>query len=108
VTAPGVLVHVPERARRGDIIEIKTLVSHTMETGFRRTERGAVIARDIVRQFACHYNGVEVFRAELYPAIAANPYIVFHTVAADSGTIEFTWMGDNGFAVTDSVSIEVQ
>ena len=32
------LINVPARARRGEIIEIKTLISHVMETGFRRTQ----------------------------------------------------------------------
>ena len=102
------LINVPPRARRGEIIEIKTLVSHTMETGFRRTQLGALIPRDIIRRFACTYNGTEVFRAELHPAISANPFIVFSTVAVESGTLEFHWAGDNGFSVTQSTAIVVE
>ncbi|HYB44778.1 MAG TPA: thiosulfate oxidation carrier complex protein SoxZ [Candidatus Methylomirabilis sp.] len=101
------LINVPERARRGEIIEIKTLVSHPMETGYRRSQLGTPIPRDIIRQFVCSYNGVEVFRAELHPAIAANPFIAFSTVATESGTIAFQWTGDNGFAVMESASIAV-
>ncbi len=101
------LVTVPPTAKRGEIIEIKTLVSHTMETGYRRTERGASIPRDIVRLFVCSYNGVEIFSAELHPAISANPYIAFSTVATESGTIAFHWKGDNGFAVSSSATITV-
>ena len=101
------LVNVPARARRGEIVEIKTLVSHPMETGYRRTQLGAVIPRDIVRRFVCAYNGTEVFRADLHPAIAANPFIVFTTVATESGTLTFTWTGDQGFALTETASITV-
>ena len=101
------LVTVPPTAKRGEIIEIKTLVSHTMETGYRRTERGTSIPRDIVRLFVCSYNGVEIFSAELHPAISANPYIAFSTVATESGTIAFHWKGDNGFAVSSSATITV-
>ena len=101
------LINVPARAKRGEVIEIKTLISHTMETGFRRTQLGAVIPRDIIRRFVCTYNGTEVFRAELHPAIAANPFIGFTTVATESGTIAFHWTGDNGFSVTESVAITV-
>ena len=68
----NVLVNVPARARRGEIVEIKTLVSHVMETGYRRTQVGGTIPRDIIRLFVCTYNGAEVFRAELHPAISAN------------------------------------
>jgi len=102
------LINVPPRAKRGEIIEIKTLISHTMETGFRRTQLGAPIPRDIIRRFACVYNGTEVFRAELHPAIAANPFIVFPTVAVESGTLTFTWTGDGGFSATESATITVE
>ncbi len=102
------LINVPPRARRGEVIEIKTLISHPMETGHRRTQLGAVIPRDIVRRFVCTFNGTEVFRAELHPAIAANPFIVFSTIASESGTLQFHWTGDNGFSVTESVRIIVE
>jgi sulfur-oxidizing protein SoxZ len=101
------LVTVPKTAKRGEVIEIRTLVSHNMETGYRRTERGVPIPRDIVRSFSCTYNGVEIFSAELRPAIAANPYISFYTVATESGTLAFHWKGDNGFAVSSSAPITV-
>ncbi len=102
------LINVPARAKRGEVIEIKTLISHPMETGFRRTQIGALIPRDIIRGFVCTYNGSEVFRAELHPAIAANPFIVFSTVATESGTLAFHWTGDNGFSVTKSAAISVE
>ena len=102
------LISVPKRARRGEIIEIKTLVSHPMETGYRRTQLGAPIPRDIIRTFVCTYNGTEIFRAELHPAIAANPFLVFSTVATESGTLSFQWTGDNGFALTESAAIRVE
>ena len=102
------LINVPPRAKRGEIIEIKTLISHTMETGFRRTQMGALIPRDIIRRFACTYNGTEVFRADLHPAISANPFIVFSTIAVESGTLEFHWTGDNGFSATQSAALLVE
>ena len=103
----GALINVPERAKHGEVIEIKTLVSHPMETGYRRTQLGAPIPRDIIRLFVCAYNGTEVFRAELHPAIAANPFIVFSTIAIESGTLTFHWTGDNGFSVTESAALTV-
>jgi len=102
-----VVVNMPKQARRGEIIEIRTLAGHTMETGFRHTQRGELIPRDIITLFTCSYNGVEVFRAELYPAMAANPLIAFHTIATESGTLEFRWTGDNGYSATYSAAITV-
>ena len=101
------VVNMPAQAKRGEIIEIKTLAGHSMETGFRRTQLGELIPRDIIRQFVCSYNGVEIFRAELHPAIAANPLLTFTTVATESGTLLFRWTGDNGFTVTESTAITV-
>jgi sulfur-oxidizing protein SoxZ len=102
-----VLINVPATARRGEIIQIKTLISHAMEPGYRRDSLGAVVPRDILRLFVCSYNGEEVFRAEIHPAIAANPYFAFNTIATESGTLAFTWSGDHGFSATQSATIRV-
>ena len=102
------LINVPAKAKRGDIIEIKTLMSHIMETGYRRTATGDLIPRNIITSFSCRYNGTEIFRADLFPAIAANPFITFFTVATESGKFDFDWIGDNGFAESASASITVE
>src|SRR5712691_7529560 len=102
------VVSLPAQAKRGEIIEIKTLAGHAMETGFRRTQLGELIPRDIIRSFVCTYNGEEIFRAELHPAIAANPLLTFTTVATESGTIAFRWSGDNRYAATETASIRVE
>ena len=102
------LINVPKKARRGEIIEIKTLMSHIMETGYRHTAEGAVVPRDIITSFSCRYNGSEIFRAELFPASSANPFISFFTVAKESGKFEFEWIGDNGYSSTASASITVE
>ena len=102
------LISVPAKAKRGEVIAIRTLISHKMETGFRYTTTGASIPRDIVTTFVATYNGEEIFRAELYPAIAANPFITFHTIAVESGTIAFKWTGDNGYSASEQVAITVE
>ncbi len=102
------IVNVPAQAKRGEIIEIKTLAAHSMESGFRRTQLGELIPRDIIRRFVCTYNGVEIFRVDLHPAIAANPLIAFTTLATESGTITFQWVGDNGYEVTETAAIRVE
>jgi sulfur-oxidizing protein SoxZ len=102
------LINVPAKAKRGEIIEIKTLISHIMETGFRTSHVGQLVPRDIITLLTCKYNGEEIFRAELFPAIAANPYITFFTTATESGTLTFEWTGDNGYAVTETAAITVE
>ena len=102
------LINVPKKAKRGDVIEIKTLMSHIMETGYRHTTSGKIVPRDIITSFACRYNGEEIFRADLFPATAANPFISFFTVATESGKFDFEWIGDNGFSETAAASITVE
>ena len=103
-----VLISLPARVARGEVFEIKTLIQHPMETGYRPGASGEVLPRDIIRRFACAYNGEEVFAAELSPAVAANPFLSFTTVATESGTLSFTWTGDNGFSQTETRPIEVE
>jgi len=102
-----VVVSVPPAAKRGDVIEIKTLAAHPMESGFRRTPTGELVPRDIITRFSCRYNGEEIFSAELFPAVAANPLIAFTVVATESGTLEFTWSGDNGYSASASAKLNV-
>ena len=101
------LVTVPKSAKRGDVIEIKTLIAHPMETGFRTGDGGTVLPRNIIRRFTCRYGDEVVFAAQLFPAVSANPLLSFFTVATESGTLTCTWEGDNGFAQTESVALTV-
>ena len=102
------LINVPPKAKRGEIIEIKTLIAHPMETGFRPGPNGALIPRDIINRFVCTYNGEVVFHADLYPAIAANPFVTFTTIATESGTIAFSWTDDEGKTQTELAKITVE
>lgn len=102
------LINVPQKAKRGEIIEIKTLIQHPMETGFRVGYNGTLIPRDIIDTFVCTYNGEEIFRTQMSSPIAANPFLTFTTIATESGTIAFKWTGDNGFAADESVTITVE
>lgn len=102
------LINVPPKAARGDIVEIKALIAHPMESGYRAGPDGSRIPRNIIREFTCTYSGEEIFRAELSPAIAANPFLSFCTIATESGTLTFRWTGDNGFVATETATITVE
>ncbi|MGO4129775.1 thiosulfate oxidation carrier complex protein SoxZ [Inquilinus sp. YAF38] len=101
------LINAPKTARRGEVIEIKAMIAHKMETGYRLGPNGQTIPRDIIHRFACTYDGVEVFSAELFPAMSANPFIAFTTVATESGTIDFAWTADDGTVERAAVEITV-
>lgn len=101
------LIQAPASARKGEVVELRVTIAHPMETGYRPGADGRVLPRDIIRRFHCRYNGEVVFSAELFPAIAANPYLSFHLLAGDSGTLEFEWQGDNGFAQVERRTLQV-
>jgi len=103
----NVLINVPKTARRGEVIEIKAMILHPMETGFRPGTSGRIIPRNIIERFTATWNGTEVFSMAMSPAIAANPFVSFFAVARESGTIALRWTGDEGFAVEERVAITV-
>ena len=102
-----VLLRVPTSAEKGAVIEMRALIQHVMETGYRPNAEGVVQPRDIIWKFTCRYGGEVVFNATLSPAIAANPLITFPLRAQASGTLEFLWEGDEGFAHRQTATLRV-
>jgi sulfur-oxidizing protein SoxZ len=103
----NVLINAPKTARPGEIVEIKALILHPMETGFRPGANGRLIPRNIIERFVATWNGTEIFNMALSPAIAANPFVSFFAVAKESGIIGLRWTGDEGFLVEEKVAITV-
>lgn len=104
--APG-RVSLPDTAKKGDVITIKALIRHPMETGYRVDTVGKPIPRDIIQQFFVTYAGEEVFRMDLTQGVAANPFIAFTTLATESGELVFAWEDDRGQSVSVRKTITV-
>jgi sulfur-oxidizing protein SoxZ len=102
-----VLTNVPKQIRRGEPFEVKVLISHPMESGQRRDQLGQTIPRDIINHFICTLDGETVLDMELFPAIAANPFLSFSVVTEKSGTMALTFTDDHGVTQTEMVAIEV-
>jgi sulfur-oxidizing protein SoxZ len=100
-------LRVPKKAKRGAVIEIRVMVEHPMESGFRHDNVGKLIPRHIATEFHCKYNGREVFRATLHPAVSTNPYFLFYLVAQESGELVFSWADDRGGTVTETARLTV-
>jgi len=104
---PETRVSVPATAQRGDIIPIRALISHPMETGMRLDATREWVRQRIISRFGCSYNGVEIFRARPYPAISTNPYFSFFVRAEESGTFEFSWYDTLDLTYSDRAEITV-
>jgi sulfur-oxidizing protein SoxZ len=102
------LVNVPAKVRAGDIVEVKALVQHPMETGFRTGPDGALVPRHIINRFLCTFEGEEVFSADLHPAIAANPFLSFTLRASRSGTLTLRWFDDQGGGQVETARLVVE
>jgi sulfur-oxidizing protein SoxZ len=101
-------IRLPKQARKGEVIQVRTLASHVMESGQRRDRNGNRIARKIINRFTCTFNGRPVFACDLEPAIAANPYLQFSAKVEESGTFKFSWADDDGTVVTAEEAIIVR
>jgi sulfur-oxidizing protein SoxZ len=95
--ATRAVITLPAAIKAGEPFEVRATVAHAMETGYRSSDEGARLPRDLVRRFECRLDGELVFAADLFAAVSANPYLAFWLRAGKSGELSFTWRGDNGF-----------
>jgi sulfur-oxidizing protein SoxZ len=100
-------IRVPKTAKKGEVVEIKTLLPHVMESGQRKDRDGKTIPRKIINKFSVEFNGKPVFSASMEPAIAANPYMQFFAKVEESGTFKFSWTDDDGSVTTAEEKITV-
>lgn len=106
--APKPRVKVPKTAKAGEVVLLKTLISHEMESGQRKDKDGNIIPRKIINKFSCEFNGEQVFSCDIDPAISANPYFEFSAKVNESGAFKFSWVDDDGSVYTDEQKIEVE
>jgi sulfur-oxidizing protein SoxZ len=100
-------VRVPREASAGEVVTVRTLISHPMESGQRRDGDGNIIPRQIINRFVCDFNGQNVIDVTMEPAISTNPYFQFEATVPESGTFQFTWYDDDGSVYEESADIAV-
>jgi sulfur-oxidizing protein SoxZ len=100
-------VKVPKTAAAGDMITIKTLISHKMESGQRKDKEGNIIPRSIINRFTCEFNGKSVVDVTLEPAISTNPYFQFDATVPEAGEFVFTWYDDDGTVYDTKKSVAI-
>ncbi|TYC53088.1 thiosulfate oxidation carrier complex protein SoxZ [Rhodobacterales bacterium] len=108
MATPKPRVKVPKKAAKGEVITIKTLISHPMESGQRKDKEGNLIPRQIINKFTCEFNGQLVFSCDMDPAVSANPYMQFSAKVNEPGTFKFTWVDDDGSVYETENKIAVE
>jgi len=104
---PDSRITVPPKVKRGEPFEVRILIRHPMETGYRTNDLGQSIPRNVIRSFTCRYNGEVVFSARLSSGIAANPYLRFFITARESGPLTFEWQDDAKVRGADKTEVTV-
>jgi sulfur-oxidizing protein SoxZ len=107
MSKPTPRVRLPATAKAGEVIEVKTLISHEMESGQRKDKDGNTIPRKIIKQFTATFNGKEVMKADWHPSVSANPYQSFFVKVPETGTFVFSWIDDDGSVYSSEHKITV-
>jgi sulfur-oxidizing protein SoxZ len=101
-------VRVPAKAKAGEVITIKSLISHPMESGQRKDSKtGELIPRQIINRFEVTFNGQQVMNVSIDPSVSANPYFEFEMKVPEAGEVVFNWHDDDGSVYTESKKIAV-
>lgn len=107
MTASKPRLRLPEEIQAGEIVEIRALITHVMETGNRKDADGVVIPRNIIHTFTAHYEGELVFTAELGPGISANPFLSFFLKVPGPGELTVSWQDDDGGETIERYPVNV-
>ncbi len=98
-------VKAPKSAAAGDVVTLKTLISHPMESGQRKDSNGNTIPRSIINRFTCEFNGTTIIDVTMEPAISTNPYFEFEATIPEAGDLQFTWYDDDGSVYEETKSV---
>jgi sulfur-oxidizing protein SoxY len=104
---PQIRVSAPASAMKGEIVSIRTIITHPMETGLRLGNFNQYIPLRIIERFIVRSNGAEVLRVRLEPAISTNPYLAFPLLASETTTLEFEWLDTTGAIYTRTTEMVV-
>lgn len=88
-------IRAPRQARAGEVVEIRTLIEHPMETGLRQ-EGGRLVPRDMLARLVVRVNGEVALQAEFRNGSAANPYHVFFLRLERASEVEVSCTDEQG------------
>jgi len=88
------------------VTEIKVLMNHEMETGFRKDASGAVVLAWFINEVTAKLNDKVVMQAQWGPAVARNPYLAFKVKGGKPGDkVSLSWTDSSGDARTDEATV---
>jgi sulfur-oxidizing protein SoxZ len=81
---------------KGDLVNVKMLLKHPMETGRRKDKAGNTIAAKHITEVTAIYNNQQVFHAEFGTSISKNPFISFLFKGEVGKNIAIDWKDNTG------------
>jgi len=93
---------------KGDVAEVKALMSHPMETGLRKNKKtGEKIPAHFIENVTCTHKGKAVMVANWGPAVSKNPYLSFRFKGAAKGDmITVSWVDNKKESSSEDAKID--
>lgn len=93
-------------ASKDGVTEVKALMSHEMETGFRKDASGNPIPAWFIAEVTAKLNGKDVMKAQWGPSVSKNPFLAFKIKGGKAGDkITITWVDSKGDTRTDEATV---
>ncbi len=86
----------PSNIKSGDVIKLRLLIQHPMDTGYLQDFTGHYIPRNVIQWIKVTYDQKDVFYVQTSSGIAANPFFEFFMRATVSGLVVVRWLDDAG------------
>ena len=90
---------------KGGMVQVKSLITHPMDTGLRRTKKGDKIPAHYINEVLVEANGESVITANWTASISKNPFISFDYAGAKGDMVKLTWKDNTG--ASDSIEKKV-
>ncbi|MBF0308364.1 MAG: thiosulfate oxidation carrier complex protein SoxZ [Magnetococcales bacterium] len=98
-----------EPVDKGAVVEVKTLLTHPMESGLRKDPNsGETVPAHFVEEVVVTYLGKEIIRSQWTGGISKNPFFSFKLKATASGPVQVTWKDNKGESFTETAQVAVK
>lgn len=101
-------VKVPKTAAVGEVVTIKTLINHPMESGQRKDGDGNKIPRMVIHTFEATFGGKQIVTFHPEGAVSQNLFLEFTMKVPQAGDVNFKWTDDEGSIFEKSASIAIK